>query len=148
MPLLDPYDAYVAAGTTFSRMAPQGTGTQIVYGTFDEGRRTLLPFVDTGLIYPGRGQAQGDPKQFRYFQGIEFGGAGTLFIRALIDDTEVARGFVVLEQDAYQANYMHLPRGSAGYGLRLQICGLAWWRYFSIDWDPVMEDRAEGEERH
>ena len=148
MPLIDPYDAYVAAGTTFSRMAPQGTGTQKVYGTFDEGRRTLLPFVDTGLIYPGKGTQMGDPALFRYFNGIEFGGQGTLFVRAYIDQTRVAKGFVVMEQDAYQANYFHLPRGSAGYGIRLQICGLAWWRYFSIDWDPVMEDPQEDKERH
>ena len=137
--LIDPYEAYVAAGTSFSRLAPQGNQTKLVYATFDEGRRTLLPFVDTGLIYPGQGGKMGDPSLARYFQGVRFGGSGKLYIRAMVDNTEVQRGYVTLSEDAWQASYFHLPRGCAGYGIRLQIVGLAWWRYFEIEWDPIVE---------
>ena len=143
MALIDPYDSYIAAGTSFSRLAPQGTGTQLVYATFNEGRRTLLPFVDTGLMYPGQGGAMGDPALFRYFYGIRFGGAGKLYLRVMVDNRESSRGFVTLVEDTYGSNYMRLPRGEAGYGIRLQIVGLAWWRYFEIDWDPVVNDEQE-----
>jgi len=137
MPVLDPYDAYLAAGTSFSRLAPLSGTNKTVYGTFNEDRRTLLPFVDTGMVYPGPGNAMGDPSLLKYFYSVRFGGSGKLYIRAMVDDTEVQRGFVTLSEDPYQASVFHLPRGCAGYGLRLQWVGLAWWRYYEISWDPV-----------
>lgn len=135
MTLVDPYPAYLTAGTTFSRMSNPAANKTLVYGTFDEDKRQLLPMVDTDLIYPG-----GDVSLLKYFYGLRFGGEGTLFIRALVDKVEVARGYVVLSEDAYQASCFNLPRGCAGYGIRLQLVGLAWWRYFYLDWDPVSEE--------
>jgi len=137
--LVDPYEPYVAAQTSFSRLAPQGPSTQLVYATFGEGQRVLVPFVDTGIVYPGVGGQMGDPALLRYIWGIRFGGQGTLFVRALVDEVEVQRGYVVLEEDATQASYFQLPNGTAGYGIQLQITGSAWWRYYQIDWDPVVE---------
>ena len=137
--LVDPYPAYLTAGTGFQRMAPLGTGTQLVYATFDEDPRQLLPFVDTGLIYPAEGGQQGDPSLCRYFNFIRFGGAGKLYARVFVDSSVVQQGFVTLAEDSNQASILHLPRGTAGFGIRLQLVGLAWWRYFAIDWDPVSE---------
>jgi len=142
MTLVDPYPAYLTAGTTWSLMGNPGSTTQLVYATFNEDRRPLLPFVDTDLIYPGENNTQGDPSTLRYFSGIRFGGEGQLFVRALIDNTEVARGYAILSEDAYQASCFNLPKGVAGYGIRLQITGIAWWRYFYIDWAPVSEEGA------
>ena len=138
--IVDPYPAYLAAGTQFQRMSPPSGTTALAYATFNEDpHRQLMPFVDTDLIYPGENNLMGDPSQLRRFYGVRFGGAGKLFIRALVDQVEVARGYVTLAEDPNQASIFRLPYGSAGYGLRLQMAGLAWWRYFYIDWDPVME---------
>jgi hypothetical protein len=119
--------------------APSGT-TAPCYATFNEDpHRQLLPFIDTDLIYPGDNNQMGDPSLLRYFYGVRFGGSGKLYVRALVDATEVARGYVTLAEDPNQASIFHLPDGAAGYGLRLQLVGLAWMRYFYIDWDPVGE---------
>ena len=138
--LIDPFEAYVAAGTSFTRLSPQGNSTQLVYATFDEGQQTLLPFVDTGLIYPGVAGQMGDPSLLRYFYAVRFGGFGKLYIRAMVENTEVQRGYVEMVEDATQASVFKLPKGTAGFGIRLQIVGLAWWRYFEIDWDPVVQE--------
>jgi hypothetical protein len=130
MTLVDPYEAYLTAGTSFARLAPSDS-TQLVYARFNEDRRPLLPMVDTGLIYCQR------PDLMKYFKWVRFGGRGKLYIRAMIDDTEVQRGWVVLSEDPNQASVFKLPKGSAGYGLRLQLTGISWWRYFDIEWDPV-----------
>ena len=137
--LIDPYEPYITAGTQFARMsAPSGATGQMVYARFGEGPRPLLAFVDTGLVYPGNNNQMGDPSLLRYFYGVKFGGKGTLYLRAFVDDVLVQQGYVTLEEDAFQASYLNMPRGGAvGYGLRLQISGLAWWRYYEIDWDPV-----------
>jgi hypothetical protein len=138
--LVDGYPAYLTAGTRFQRMAPPSGTTALGYATFNEDpHRQLLPFVDTDLMYPGDNNQVGDPSLLRYFYQVRFGGAGKLFVRALVDETEVARGYLTMAEDSNQASIFHLPDGTAGYGLRLQLIGLAWWRYFYIDWDPVGE---------
>jgi hypothetical protein len=73
----------------------------------------------------------------RYFNGVRFGGSGKLFIMASVDNDVVAQGSVVLSEDAYQASIFRLPVGTAGYGIRLRMTGIAWWRYFEIMWEPV-----------
>ena len=98
----------------------------------------MAPMVDTGLIYPGP-NGQQDPSLLKYFNLIKFGGSGKLYIRAMVDNTEIQRGYVTLSEDAYQASIFRLPKGCAGYGIRLQMVGIAWWRYFKIEWDPVAE---------
>lgn len=139
MVLADPYEDYLKAGTSFSRLAP-AANTQLVYAVFNEDRRPLLPMVDTGLIYPGaNGQ---DPSLLKYFYRVRFGGSGRLYIRAMVDNTEVQRGYVTLSEDPYQASIFHLPKGCAGYGIRLQMVGIAWWRYYDIEWDPVAGAQA------
>ena len=141
MKLVDAYPDYLTAGTTFQRMSPPSATTTLAYATFNEDpHRQLLPFVDTDLIYPGPNGVIGDPSVLRRFYGVRFGGGGKLFIRALVDETEVARGYVTLAEDPNQASIFHLPNGTSGYGLRLQIIGLAWWRYFYIDWDAVGDE--------
>ena len=130
MAIVDAYEDYLTAGTSFKRLAPSAS-TGVVYGIFNEDRRPLLPFVDTGLVYCG------DPSLLKYFHKIRFGGKGKIYIRAMVDNTEVARGWVVLSEDPNQASIFRLPRGTAGYGLRLQLAGVAWWRYYEIIWDPV-----------
>jgi hypothetical protein len=137
MSILDPYEDYLKAGTSFSRLEPH-TSTQLVYAVFNEDRRPLLPMVDTGLIYPGL-DGQQDPTLLKYFYRVRFGGTGKLYIRAMVDNTEVQRGYVTLSEDAYQASTLRLPRGCAGYGFRLQMVGIATWRYYEMDWDPVAE---------
>lgn len=131
------YQSYLSAGTTFSRMVPPSGSQVLLYGKFDQSRDPLLPYVDTGLIYPGENGAIGDPSMLRYFNGVRFGGSGKLFIRAIIDNTVVCTGSVVLEEDAYQASIFRFPSDAAGYGVRLQMTGIAWWRYFEILWEPV-----------
>jgi hypothetical protein len=139
MAFLDVYPDYLTAGTRFQRMATPGAPLGLGYATFNEDpHRQLLPFVDTDLMYPGV-DGPGDPAMLRRFYGVRFAGAGKLWVRALVDDTEVARGYVTLAEDPNQASIFHLPNGTAGYGLRLQIVGLAWWRLFYIEWDPVAE---------
>jgi hypothetical protein len=136
MTLIDPYQDYLIASTRFQDLAAPAL-TQLAYGVFNEDRRPLCPMVDTGLMYPG---LQGsDPSLLKYFHEIRFGGSGKLFIRAMVDNAEVQRGYVTLSEDAYQASSFRLPKGMAGYGLRLQLVGIAWWRYFEIMWDPVVE---------
>ena len=130
MALIDPYKDYLAAGVSFSPLSETAT-PQLAYGVFGEDRRPLLPFIDTGLIYCG------DLTLFKYFYRVRFGGSGKLYVRAMVENTEVQRGSVVLSEDPYQASIFRLPRGCAGYGLRLQLVGLAWMRYFAIEWDPV-----------
>lgn len=143
MALIDPYEDYLTASTSFQRLAAP-VATQLVYGVFNEDRRPLIPMVDTGLIYPGLSSSDGsqrqDPSLLKYFNSVRFGGRGKLYIRAMVDNTEVQRGYVTLAEDAYQASVFRLPKGCAGYGLRLQMVGIAWWRYFEIDWDPVQEE--------
>ena len=130
---VDLYQTYLAAGTAFQRMvAPAGVPV-VIYGQFNRDRRPLLPFVDTGLIHCGA------PSQLKAFNSIRFGGSGTLFVRVLVDDSYLCMAQLVLSEDAYQANVLSLPNGTAGYGIRLQLAGVAWWRYFDIDWDPVRE---------
>ena len=82
MTLTDPYQDYLAASVGFSRLAETGS-TQLVYATFNEDRRPLVPFVDTGLIYCG------DPTLLKVFSGVRFGGTGKIYIRAMVDNTEV-----------------------------------------------------------
>jgi hypothetical protein len=130
MPLVDPYEPYLTAGTSFARLAPS-SGTRLVYGLFNEDPRPMLPFVDTGLVYCK------NPELLKYFKHVRFGGTGKLYIRAMVDNTEVQRGWVVLSDDPNQASTFRLPKGTAGYGLRLQLAGIAWWRYYDITWDPV-----------
>lgn len=136
MALLDPYQNYLTAGTSFARLAPFDDGnndypSKNVYGLFNEGRDPLLPFVDTGLIFCG------NPSVLKYFNEVKFSGNGKIYVRALVDSTEVARGYTILSQDPNIANVFRLPRGTAGYGLRLQLTGIAWWRHFEINWDEV-----------
>lgn len=135
--IVDPYEPYLAAGTSFSRLAPTGATGSLVYGVFNEDRRPLLPFIDTSLVYCG------NVDLLKYFEKVKFGGKGKLFIRAMVDDTEVQRGYVTLSEDPNQASIFHLPRGAAGYGLRLQICGIAWLRYYEIIWNPVSNQVQE-----
>jgi len=130
MAIVDAYEAYLTAGTSFSRLAPEDT-TTLVYALFDEGRSPLLPMIDTGLLYCK------DPSLLKYFYKVRFGGSGKLYIRAMVDNTEVCRGHVVLSEDPNQASLFRLPRGCSGYGLRLQLVGIAWLRYYEIIWDPV-----------
>jgi hypothetical protein len=104
---------------------------QTVYGTFNEDRRQMMSFVDTGIVFCG------DPSLLKYFYRVRFGGSGKIYVRALVDNTEVKRGYVTLSEDPNQASVFHLPRGCAGYGLRLQLAGIAWWRYYEIEWDAV-----------
>ena len=136
MTLIDPYQDYLTASTSFSRLAAPAN-SQLVYGVFNEDRRPLIPMVDTGLMYPGPNGA--DPSLLKYFNSVRFGGKGKLYIRAMVDNAEVQRGYVTLSEDAYQASIFRLPKGCAGYGIRLQMVGIAWWRYFEIEWDPVAE---------
>jgi hypothetical protein len=136
--LVDTYQDYLAAGTSFSRLAPAGTGRQTVYALFNQDRRDLLPFVDTGLIYPGEGEQIGDPSLARSFDSIHFSGGGTLFVNVWIDQTLLSRDVrVVLAEDAWQAALLKLPEGTAGFGIRLQMTGLAWIRLIKFDWDPL-----------
>ena len=138
---VDAYQAYLSAGTTFGELAPQGSGTGIVYGTFNgDSKRQLLPFVDTDLVYPGANGQMGDPGLLRYFYGVRFLGSGTLFVRAFTDKTLVQTGYVTLDEDPNQASIFKLPNGTAGYGLRLQWCGLATMRMYILDWDPATEE--------
>jgi hypothetical protein len=130
MPIVDQYQDYLTAGTDFERLVGTGT-TQLVYGVFNEDLRPLLPFVDTGLVYCE------DPSLLKYFHKVRFGGKGKIYVRAMVDNTEVQRGWVTLSEDPNQASIFHLPRGCAGYGLRLQLAGIAWWRYYEIIWDPA-----------
>lgn len=130
MSLIDPYQDYLEACSTFNRLAPPDD-TALVYGVFNEDQRPMMPFVDTGLVYCG------EPQLLKYFYRVRFGGSGKLYIRAMVEDTEVARGHVTLSEDPYQASVFRLPRGTAGYGLRLQMTGIAWWRYYDIEWDAV-----------
>ena len=137
MALVDQYQDYLAAGTSFARLVGStGATAATSYATFNEGRFPLLPAVDTGLIFCGA------PYLLKYFNTVRFGGSGKLYIRAMIDNTEVARGFVTLSEGPNQSNIFRIPRGKAGYGLRLQMVGIAAWRYYDIDWDPV--GRQEG----
>ena len=126
------YEDYLKAGTSFDRLSVTGT-TGVSYGRFNGDRRPMLPMVDTGLIYCG------DPGLLKRFYGIRFGGGGKIYVRAMVENTEVSRGYVTLSEDAYQSSVYRLPRGCAGFGLRLQLVGIAWWRYFEIDWDPFAE---------
>jgi len=138
MSLVDSYQAYLTAGTTFTRLLPTGTGRQMVYALFNQGSYQLLPFVDTGVMYPGDGTQMGDPSTLREFDTIRFGGAGTLFLNVWVDDTLILQGAkVVLAEDPYQASTLSLPSGTAGFGIRLQIAGLAWIRWFKINWEPL-----------
>lgn len=129
--MIDLYQPYLAAGTSFQPMGYPAGSQAVVYGKFNMDRRPLLPFVDTGLVHCGA------PSQLKAFNSVRFGGAGSLFVRVLIDDTYLCTAQLVLSEDAYQANVLSLPNGTAGYGIRLQMAGVAWWRYFDIDWDPV-----------
>lgn len=137
--LVDPYQAYLSAGTGFGSLANPGSGNQTVYATFDEDRRQLLPFVDTDLIYPGPNNQPGDPSALRYFYGVRFLGSGTLYVRAYADQTLVQTGYVVAAEDPNQASVFNLPQGTGGYGLRLQWTGLGWMRMYIIDWDYYVE---------
>lgn len=137
--ILDPYEAYLTASTSFQRMPVQGSSAKTAYGFFDEDRRPLVPMIDTGIMYPGHGGQPGDPSLLKYMYRVRFGGSGKIYIRAMVDDTEVQRGFVTLVDDANQANIFRLPQGTAGYGIRLLMSGIAWWRYFEVDWSPVAE---------
>lgn len=128
---IDLYQSYLTAGTTFQKLVPPAGDAVLAYGQFNQDRRELLPFVDTGLLYCG------DPSGLKFFNSITFGGEGTLFLRVMVDNTYIANARLVLSQDAYQANVLTLPDGTAGFGIRLHMTGLAWWRYFDIDWDPV-----------
>jgi len=135
--MIDVYQDYLSAGTGWERLVPPSGVPALAYGLFNQGDRPLLPFVDTGLFYPGENQQTGDPTLLKYFNAIRFGGEGRLFVRALVDKTEVERGYVTLTDDPFQASLFKLPQGTAGYGLRLQITGLAWWRYLEVLWEPV-----------
>jgi hypothetical protein len=130
--VLDQYQSYLSAGTSFSRLtATTGATAATVYAVFGEDTRPLLPMVDTDLIFCDT------PYLLKYFHSVRFGGRGKLYVRALADGTEVARGWVTLSEDPNQANIFHFPRGTAGYGIRLQLVGIASWRYYEIEWDPV-----------
>lgn len=134
----DLYQSYLSAGTGFNRLATPSGSQVLLYGKFNQGQDQLLPYVDTGVIYPGEGGQIGDPAMLRFFNSVRFGGSGTLYIRALVDDVPIASGSVVLAEDPFQASIFRLPVGEAvGYGIRLQMTGLAWWRYFEVMWEPV-----------
>lgn len=142
MPIIDPYADYLAAGTSFSRMVSGVTGVTGVYGIFNEDRRPLLPFVDTGLVYPGPGGQQ-DPSLLKYFNKIRFGGRGKVYVRAMVDGTEVQRGYATLSEDPNHADFFKFPIGTCGYGIQLQIVGIAWWRFYEILWEPVTPEVKE-----
>jgi hypothetical protein len=130
--VVDQYQSYLAAGTSFARLAPPvDTVPKKVYGTFNEDQRDLLFAIDTGPIFCDT------PYLMKYFHVVRFSGSGKIYIRALVDQTEVARGWVVLSEDPSQSNLFRLPRGTSGYSLRLQMAGIAKWRFYDIEWDPV-----------
>lgn len=137
MIMIDVYQDYLTAAAAFQRLAPPSGDPVLAYGLFGRDQRELVPFVDTGLFYPGENHQSGDPTMLKYFNAIRFGGEGKLFLRVMVDKTEKARGFVTLSEDPYQASLFRLPQGTAGYGLRLQMVGLAWWRYLEVMWEPV-----------
>lgn len=132
MGVQDIYQSYLSAGTSFQRLTPPSGNPALVYGLFNQDtQRPLLPFIDTGDLFPG------GPHLLKFFNSIRFGGGGKIYVRALVDDSVVAQGYVTLAEDAYQASVFRFPQGTAGYKVRLQMPGVAWWRYFDIEWDPV-----------
>jgi len=138
--LLDVYQNYLAAVAGFSRFqAPTGataaTGPAYAQFGLDENRQ-LMGFVDTGDIHCKTSEL------LKIFNSIEFKGHGTLYVIAWVDNTMVAQGWCELSMDANQTNIFALPQGTAGYSIRLQIAGVADWKFFDIDFEFASSDHV------
>lgn len=132
MAVYDQYSDYLAAATTFQRLvAPTGATGVTVYATFNDSARPMLPMEDSGPI------SCDSPYLLKYFDHIRFSGKGKIYIRALVDEIEVARGYVTLSEGPTDENIFKLPDGTAGYSIRLQMVGIAIRRYYDIMWEAV-----------
>jgi len=117
------FNGFFAAQAKLESFTPTTMNGRSIYRFNPTSGKNIPLHIRTGALSLQSMPSPLDPVARKKFQGIEFHGRGSLYVRVYVDGVWIMDGTVTLAETPSKDRGLGLPIGTRGYTIDIEFCG-------------------------